>query len=93
VIGSTRAVQAYANCESVEPRAYLRGATAAALTGALPLLPHVYREQLRAERAALRSASISPPAPPESLAVCAHSDAEGAAACNVIRGETGVAPT
>lgn len=32
------------------------------LTGKPPLLPHVYREQLRAERAAMRSTAISPPA-------------------------------
>ena len=37
-------------------------AAEAALTGQPPLLPHVYREQLRAERAATRSASVSPPA-------------------------------
>ncbi|MDB4987436.1 MAG: hypothetical protein JWN04_2614, partial [Myxococcaceae bacterium] len=46
----------------VEPRAYLRAAAEAALTGKPPLLPHVYREQLRAERAAMRSTAISPPA-------------------------------
>jgi hypothetical protein len=33
-----------------------------ALTGKPPLLPHVYREQLREERAAMQRASVSPPA-------------------------------
>ncbi|MDB4987225.1 MAG: hypothetical protein JWN04_2403 [Myxococcaceae bacterium] len=48
-----------AKLAGVEPRAYLRAAAEAALTGRPPLLPHVYREQLRAERAAVRSATVS----------------------------------
>ncbi|MDB4988300.1 MAG: hypothetical protein JWN04_3478 [Myxococcaceae bacterium] len=51
-----------AKLAGVEPRDYLHAAAEAALTGTPPLLPHVYREQLRRERAAVRSASVSPPA-------------------------------
>jgi hypothetical protein len=45
------------------PRRRPDGRTAAAetaLTGMAPLLPHVYHEQLRAERTAMRCASVSP---------------------------------
>jgi hypothetical protein len=52
-----------AKLAGVEPRAHLRAASEAALTGGPTILPHVYREQVRAERAATRSASASPPAP------------------------------
>ena len=52
-----------AKLAGVEPRAYVRAAAEAALTGGPPLLPHLYREQLRAERAAMRSALVSPPGP------------------------------
>ena len=52
-----------AKLAGVEPRAYLRTASEAAPTGGPPQLPHVYREQLRAVRAALRSASVGPPGP------------------------------
>ena len=52
-----------AKLAGVEPRDYLRAAAVAELMGQPPLLPHVYREQLRAERAAMRSASVSPPTP------------------------------
>ncbi|MDB4974946.1 MAG: hypothetical protein JWN48_3287 [Myxococcaceae bacterium] len=52
-----------AKLAGVEPRAYLRSAADAALPGGPPLPPHVYREQLRAERAAMRSAAVSLPAP------------------------------
>ncbi|MDB4984823.1 MAG: hypothetical protein JWN04_1 [Myxococcaceae bacterium] len=48
-----------AKLSGVEPRDYLRAAVEAALTGKPPLLPHVYREQLRAERAAVRTAAVS----------------------------------
>jgi hypothetical protein len=51
-----------AKLAGVEPRDYLRAAAEAALTGKPPLLPHVYREHLRAERAARRSAEVRPPA-------------------------------
>jgi transposase len=48
-----------AKLAGAEPRNYLRAAAEAALTGRPPLLPHVYWEQLRAERAAVRSAAVS----------------------------------
>ena len=68
VRGTEVAAVLYALLESaklagVEPRAYLRAGAEAALTGEPPLLPHVYGEQLRTERAAVRSGSVSPPAP------------------------------
>ncbi|MDB4987213.1 MAG: hypothetical protein JWN04_2391, partial [Myxococcaceae bacterium] len=64
VRGTEVAAVLYTLLESagVEPRDYLHAAAEAALTGKPPLLPHVYREQLRAERAAMRSASVTLPA-------------------------------